>query len=520
MSRRLELPRRGLFAGAAALIAAPAIIGARASAAVPSSDLVVAAPDNLVTLDPADANDTLSQGVSRLILEGLFGFDQDMKVIPKLAENFTVNATATEFTFTLRQGVAFHDGTPFDAEAVRFNLERVANPDNHLKRQSLLAPLDHVEVLGRYTVKALLKQPFGAFIPTLAHPSLALGSPAAVAKYGKEIGRNPAGTGPFVFTGWTPDTLKLRANPNYRVGGLPRVNSITIRSVPENGSRVAMLRTGEAHYVFPMPPEMVQSARNDPKITIVDLPSIIGRGASMNLMKPPFGDLRVRQALNYAVDKEAYIKVVFSGHGDQLDSPMPPKLAFYRRQGLWPFDLAKARQLLAEAGLAGGFETEIIGTNNTVNTRGMEFLQQQFAQVGVKLEVNPLEAGVLAAKVFSAATPEEATVRMETVGWSSSTGDADWCLRPLFAKAAWPPKMFNIAYYENPEVDRDLAAALQTADPEMRAGAYADAQARIWQDCPWVWLTVDHILDARAANLAGAWRIPDGTLLLEDAHFI
>jgi glutathione transport system substrate-binding protein len=198
---------------------------------------------------------------------------------------------------------------------------------------------------------------------------------------------------------------------------------------------------------------------------------------------------------------------------------MPPKLAFYRRQGLWPFDLAKARQLLAEAGLAGGFETEIIGTNNTVNMRGMEFLQQQFAQVGVKLEVNPLEAGVLAAKVFSAATPEEATVRMETVGWSSSTGDADWCLRPLFAKAAWPPKMFNISYYGNPEVDRDLAAALETADPEVRARAYADAQARIWQDCPWVWLTVDHILDARAANLADAWRIPDGTLLLEDAHF-
>jgi glutathione transport system substrate-binding protein len=518
MSHDLGLRRRSLFAGAATALALPAIVGVRAAAA-PSGDLVVAVPDNLVTLDPGDANDTLSQGVGRLMLEGLYGFDEDMKVVPKLAEAYTANATATEFTFTLRQGVSFHDGTPFDAEAVKFNLERVANPDNHLKRQSLLATLDRVEVVERYTAKAILKEPFGAFIPTIAHPSLALSSPAAVQKYGKEIGRHPVGTGPFVFTSWTPDTLKVHANPTYRVPGMPRVATITIRSVPENGSRLAMLQTGEAQFIFPMPPEMIPVVQNNPKIAVVEVPSIIGRGASLNLMKKPFDDLRVRQALNYAVDKEAYIKVVFSGHGEQLDSPEPPKITFYQKQGVWPFDLAKARQLLAEAGLAKGFETEIIGTNNTANVRGMEFLQQQFAQVGVKLNVSPLEAGVLASRVFSAATPEEATVQMETIGWSSSTGDADWCLRPMFAKAAFPPKMFNVSYYENPEVDKDLQAALQTADARVRGAAYADAQARIWQDCPWVWLTVDHLITARASNLAGAWRIPDGGLLLEDAHF-
>jgi glutathione transport system substrate-binding protein len=519
MSLNPELRRRSLLAGTAALVAAPAIIGQRAKAATPAGDLTVAVPDNLITLDPADANDTLSQGCARMMLEGLYGFDKDMKLVPKLAESYSANATATEFTFTLREGVSFHDGTPFDAEAVKFNLERIANPANHLKRQSLLAMLDHVEVIDKVTAKAVLKTPFGAFISTVAHPSLALSSPTAVQKYGQDIGRNPVGTGPFIFTSWTPDTLKVHANPHYRVAGLPGMSSITIRSVPENGTRLAMLRTGEAQYIFPMPPEMIKVVQGDPKIVIVDAPSIITRVASMNTMKKPFDDIRVRQALNYAVDKEAYVKIVFSGHGDVLDSPEPPLLTFYKKQGAWPFDLAKAKQLLAAAGHADGFETEIWGNNNTLTIRGMQFLQQQFAQVGVKLTVTPLEVGVLTAKVYAAPTPEAATVQMDTIGWSSSTGDADWGLRPLFSSDAYPPKMFNVAYYNNAAVDKDLQAALQTADATIRGEAYADVQQRIWQDCPGIWLTVDRILDARAKNLVGAYRIPDGGLLLEDAHF-
>jgi glutathione transport system substrate-binding protein len=194
-------------------------------------------------------------------------------------------------------------------------------------------------------------------------------------------------------------------------------------------------------------------------------------------------------------------------------------LTFYKKQGAWPFDLAKAKQLLAAAGHADGFETEIWGTNNTLTIRGMQFLQQQFAQVGVKLTVTPLEVGVLNAKVNAAPTPEAATVQMDTIAWSSSTGDADWGLRVMFSKDAYPPKMLNIAYYNNPAVDKDLQAALQTADATVRGEAYADVQQRIWQDCPCIWLTVDRILDARAKNLVGAYRIPDGGLLLEDAHF-
>jgi glutathione transport system substrate-binding protein len=516
-----EIRRRSLLGGAAAIAAAPAIIGRAAAQAQAKGDLVVAVPDNLVTLDPANANNTLDQGIARLMLEGLFTFDQNMKTVPLLAESATANDKATEFTFKLRQGVKFHDGTPFDAEAVKFNLERIANPENHLIRQSLLAMLDHVEAVDQYTAKVVLKTPFGAFMNTIAHPALPMQSPAALKKYGKDISRNPVGTGPFTFTSWTPDTVKVARNPNYWRQGWPKVNSVTVRSVPENGARMAMLSAGEAHYVSVLPPEMVKVVQANAKLELINTPSIITRYVSLNTMKKPFNDIRVRQALNYAVDKEAFIKVVWSGYADMMDSPEPPQLTFYQKQSPapWPHDVAKAKQLLAEAGYPNGFEMELWGSTSTVTTRGMQFVQQQFAQVGVKLTVSPMEAGVLNSKIFSVSKPEDAQVQAYYAGWSASTGDADWQFRPLFSSMGFPPSLFNVSYYKSDAVDNDVKDALLTADPSIRGKAYADAQKRVWEDVPAVWLSVDHILDAKAKNLTGAFRIPDGGFQLGGAEF-
>ena len=508
------IPRRTLFAGAAALAWASTAHGADAG-----GDLVVGVPDNMVTLDPADTNNTLDQGICRLMLEGLYGFDHEMKAIPLLAEGADANDTASVFTFRLRQNVTFHDGTPFDAEAVKFNLERIADPGNHLKRQSLIAMIDHVEVVDPHTAKVVLKRPFGAFMNTIAHPALALQSPAALQKFGKDIGRNPVGTGPFIFASWAPDTLKVTRNPHYRRAGFPKVNSITVRSVPENGARIAMLAAGEAHYISVLPPEMAKVALANPKLDVIDSPSIITRYVALNTMKKPFDDVRVRQALNYAVDKEAFRKVVWSGYADVMDSPEPPQLTFYQKGAPWPHDVAKAKALLTEAGYPNGFETEIWGAVNTVATRGMQFIQQQFAQIGVKLTVTPMESGVLSARIFSVAKPEDAQVQCYYIGWSASTGDADWQFRPLFSSSGFPPALFNVAYYHNDAVDKDVADALLTADPAVRGRAYADAQKRVWEDAPAVWLAIDRILDAKAKTLKNAYRIPDGGFLLNDAEF-
>jgi glutathione transport system substrate-binding protein len=501
-----------------AMLLAAALAFGFAGAAHAAKDLVVGVPDNLTGLDPADLNDNLSQSAARLMFEGLYMLDEHMKLRPQLAESFEATEDAKEFTFHLRKGVTFHDGTPFNAAAVKFSFDRAGNPENHLKRQSLYVMIDHTEVVDDYTVKMVLKYPFGAFINDVAHPGALIVSPKSVQEFGKEVTRHPSGTGPYAFESWTADTLKMKRNEHYWKPGLPKLDTITYRGVPENGARIAMLQAGEAQFIYPVPPEMIKAVATSSTITVFDEPSILNRFLALNNMRKPFDDLRVRQALNYAVDKQAYLKVVYSGHADPMDSTMPPLLPFYSRQGEWRYDPAKAKALLAEAGYPNGFETTLTGGSSTLIQRGMQFIQQQLAAVGVTVKVEPLEAGVLTAKIFNVRKPEDATIVMRYAAWSSSTGDADWGTRPILYTKAFPPVLSNDAWYSNPETDAAIEDGLSTVDPTKRAAAYAKAQAQAWNDVPWVYLGVEHNLAAYSKKLHGAFMRPDQQFhLTEDA---
>ena len=500
----------------AALIFGAAMIAAPQARA--ADDVTIALDANIIGLDPADLNDNLSMTASRTMLQGLYGFDKDMKLVPVLAESIDANPEATEFVAHLRHGILFHDGASFNAAAVKTSFDRAANPENHLKRASLYAPIKSTDVVDDYTVKITLKAPFGAFINNLAHQAFAISSPKAIAEFGRDLGRHPSGTGPYKFVSWSTDTMKVAKNDKYWKPGLPKVDSITIRSVPENGARIAMLQAGEANYVYPMPIELVKALSSNPNLDVVISKSIYARYVAMNTMKKPFTDLRVRQAMNYAVDKNAMMKVVFGGYAEPLNSPLPDGLPGHVNEGgPWPYDPAKARALLAEAGYPNGFETVLWGGNSTITQRAMQFLQQQFAAVGVKAEVEPLESGTAAAKIWSVTKPEDATTLMYYAAWSASTGDADWGLRPLFYSKAFPPALFNTAYYANPVTDAAIEAGLTSADAGKRQAAYDTAQAQIWKDAPWIFLVSDDNVSAKSKKLSGIYVLPDAQMLTEDA---
>jgi glutathione transport system substrate-binding protein len=474
-----------------------------------AKDLVVGVPGNLTGLDAPDLNDNLSQSAARLIFEGLYMLDEHMKLQPQLAESYEANEDATEFVFHLRKGITFHDGTPFNAQAVKFSFDRAGNPENHLKRQSLYVMIAHTDVVDDYTVRMALKYPFGAFINDVAHPGALIVSPKSLEQYGKEVTRHPSGTGPYEFVSWSADTLKLKKNEHYWKPGLPKMDTITYRGVPENGARIAMLHAGEAQFIYPVPPELIKSLESSPAIAVFDEPSIFTRYVALNCMRKPFSDPRVRHALNYAVDKQAFTKVVFSGHGDPMDSPMPPLLGFYQKQGSYPYDPAKAKALLAEAGYPNGFESTLTGGVDTLVQRGMQFIQQQLAVVGVKVNVEPLEAGVLTAKMFNVNGPNDATIVMLYGGWSSSTGDADWGMRPMLFTKSFPPVLSNLSWYSNPVTDKAIEDGLATVDPAKRGAAYVRAQEQVWKDAPWIFLQVDHNLAAYSKKLHGAFMRPD-----------
>ncbi|WP_312978548.1 glutathione ABC transporter substrate-binding protein GsiB [Atlantibacter sp.] len=500
------------------LVAASISAALFAGCAFAAKDVTVAVASNFTTLDPYDANDTLSQQVAKSFYQGLFGLDKEMKVKNVLAESYTVSDDGLVYTVKLRQGVKFQDGTDFNADAVKVNLDRASNPDNKLKRYNLYKNIASTEAVDPATVKITLKQPFSAFINILAHPATAMISPAALEKYGKEIGFHPVGTGPYALDTWNQtDFVKVKKNDGYWEQGLPKLDTLTWRPVVDNNTRAAMLQTGEAQFAFPIPYEQAAVLQKNDKLDLVTTPSIMQRYISMNVTQKPFDNPKVREAINYAINRDALVKVAFAGFATPATGVVPPAIAFAEPFKAWPYDPAKARALLKEAGYPNGFETTLWSSHNhSTAQKVLQFTQQQLAQVGVKVKLTAMDAGQRAAEVEGKGQ-KESGVRMFYTGWSASTGEADWALSPLFASQNWPPTLFNTAFYSNPQVDKDLTEALKTTDNAQKASLYQNAQQIIWKESPWVPLVVEKLVSAHSKTLSGFYMMPDTGFSFEDA---
>ncbi len=494
-------------------LAVAALAALCAGPALAAKDVVIAVASTFTTTDPYDANDTLSQAMAKSFYEGLYGFDKDMKLIPVLAESYTVNPDGLVYTIKLRKGVKFHDGTDFKADAVKANFDRVTNPDNKLKRYGLYSNIAKTEVVDDYTARITLKVPFSAFINNLAHPSGVMISPAALKAYGKDIAFHPVGTGPFKFVEWkATDYLKVAKFDGYWKRGYPKVDTITWKPVIDNNTRAAVMQTGEAQFTYPVPYEMADVLKAKPELEVVAAPSIIVRYLSMNVMQKPFDNPKVRQAINYAINKDAVAKVAFGGYATPADAIVPEGVEYSVKIGVWPYDVAKAKQLLAEAGYPNGFETELWSAyNHSIAQKVTQVLQQQLQQVGIRTKITLLEAGQRVEKVESWQDPATAPVRLYYVGWSSSTGEADWALRPLLASESWPPKLFNTAYYKSDKVDADIRGALATTNGAEKAKLYKEAQETIYKDAPWAPLVFEKLLSVNNRKLSGFYTMPDGS---------
>ncbi len=499
----------------AALLAAATLVTASLPLpALAAKDVVFAVASTFTTTDPYDANDTLSQAMAKSFYEGLYGFDKDMKLIPVLAESYDVSKDGLVYTIKLKHGIKFHDGTDFKAEAVKVNFERVLNPDNKLKRRGLYNDnIAKVEAVDDYTARITLKTPFSPFIAQLAHPSTVMISPAAIAKYGKDIAQHPVGTGPFTFVEWKPtDYVKVAKFDGYWRKGYPKIDSITWKPVVDNNTRAAIMQTGEAQFTFPVSYEVADILKAKPELEVVAAPSIVLRYLSMNTQQKPLDNPKVRQAIGYAINKDALAKVAFNGYATPAEGVVPKGVAFAQSFGPWPYDVAKAKALLTEAGYPNGFEIELwSGYNHTTAAKVTQFIQQQLLQIGIKTKITLLEAGQRVEKVESWADPATAPVRLYYIGWSTSTGEADWALRPLLASGSWPPKLFNTAYYKSASFDDDIRKAqLATTDAD-KATIYKHAQETAWNDTPWVPLVVEKLLSAHNRKLSGVYVIPDAS---------
>jgi glutathione transport system substrate-binding protein len=518
-TRRQLLQHTAAGLGAAALSGIGGPWAWRASAQG-ARTMTVALYADAISLDPFDSNDNLSLAVEREIFDGLLGFTPDMKIRPELATSWEASKDARSFTFHLRQGVKFHDGTPFNAAAVKVNFDRARDPNHKLKKFSLYEPIESIDVVNDTTVRFMLHSPFGAMLYNFAHPSSRIISPAALAKGEQYIARNPVGTGPFKFVSWTPgQQIELERNPDFWQSGHPQADRLVIRPVVEDASRVAMLLSGDAQFVYPVPGVQVDAVSKAAGVTVQKRWSIYAFYVAMHCQHEPFRNVKVRQALNYAVDKAAIDNVVLRGFGRPLDAPMAPGVAGYSQvqAGGWPYDVAKAKSLLAEGGFPKGFETTLWMGNQTETMRLGETIQQMLGKVGVSVRLQPMEAGTLTAVRYKPIAENQS--QMNLAGWSPSTGDADWALRPLFDGDSWPPTLFNLSFYKNAQVDALIKDGLSTAEAAKRDKDYAEASRLIWADAPVIFLYNSQILAGVRSGAAGVYAMPDGTVDLRDAGF-
>ena len=465
-----------------------------------TKDFVVAMQADTTSLDPHIGSNGNSNQILNEMYECLLTFDADTNVIPLLAKSWEVSEDGRTYTFQLNEGITFHDGEPFTAEAVRATFERGIN-DQTLSLYRSVKDWEDVKVVSDYECQIILKEPNNTFINKITQTRIV--SPKALARDDVDdyLAKNSAGTGAFklaerVDGGYT----KMVPYENYWGEG-PTVDSLTFEVVPEDASRLAKLQTGEADLIYPVPVTDIDRLKSESPDIVVDVrDTTIFRYVTLNTEwalpdgRKPFSDKRVRQALNYAFDSEAYAKVVFNGYAKEPTSCFADTIMYHSPNTPYKADIEKAKSLMKEAGYEDGFDVEIIVDNTTIEQKGATFVMQQLSQIGVNVKLLPNESTVNAEA--TSAPLETTTVQMWYVNWSSGSFEADGSMRSILHSEKMPPDGYNTAFWKNEEFDKLLDDALKMTDTKEIADTYAKAQAIVWEECPWMFLGNDNAIVA------------------------
>ena len=484
---------------------------AQNTATAADNDLVIAFNTDVQSLDPHNTTDTLSISISNTMYESLITFDENQNIVPLLAESYKAEDDNLTYTFTLRQGIKFSDGTDFNADAVIANYERCL-ADTTLRQNSNVKKWESVTKVDDYTVAVKLLTPDSSFLNRFTQFDMI--SPTAL-ENGVDLNKESAGTGQYVFKEHVEgDHVTVVPNTEYW-GTKATVDSLTFRAVPEDGSRIAMLQTGEADFIHPMPVIQAQEMDGQDGIVVERTPSNIMRYVTLNTTVPELSDKRVRQAMNYAIDKEAYAQVVFNGYCEEVLSCFPSTVSYYAEQTPYTYDLEKAKELMTEAGYPDGFSLTLWGDNMTIEQTGMQFIAQQLGQIGIQVEVVPMEPTTLSEMIYM--PEEENDVQMWYVNWSAGSFDADGSMRSILHSDNVPPTSANTAFFRNEEFDTLIDNAKLTTDTQELTDLYAQAQAIVWDECPWLFLGNDDLVFAHQSYVNGIVMAPDGSLDVTNA---
>jgi peptide/nickel transport system substrate-binding protein len=473
-----DAPKPAATAAQAAPAAKPSE-AAKPAAKEPSGTLTIAQGVDAESLDPHVTTSSASKGMMWTMFDRLVQRDLDLKIVPGLATSWKALDDLT-WELKLRQGVQFHNGEPFDADTVKFSFARYVDPSIKNGYATLLKPVTEVEVVDPATVRVKTSEPFGELIETLAGYVEML--PPKAAADAAEFVKKPIGTGPYKLASYTPnDRLVLdAAGPHW--SGEPRMKQVIFRPIPEGTARINELRSGGVDVITNVSPLLLNSLQNQPGISlaratavgsIILIPSF--------LTTEVFQKKEVRQALNYAIDKDALIKVVLQGEAVPMTSPSPKGVTGGYVEGLKPYayDPEKAKALLKEAGFPDGFSVSFKAPNGRYlqDKQIAEAIVGQLDKVGIKAELETIEWS----------TYVQGIVGRKYELFLLSQGGIQ--IGPA-AQTNWSSRIKGIAWqgYTNPQVDELIDKAAKTMDPAARTAAYEEMSRTVWEDCPWIFL--------------------------------
>ncbi|HUG35620.1 MAG TPA: ABC transporter substrate-binding protein [Candidatus Limnocylindrales bacterium] len=479
------------------------LLTAATAAAQPAGTLVVGLVAEPVNLDPPQVTDLNSLRVSRRIVETLVTFpEESTQVVPGLAESWTISRDGLAYTFKVRKGIKFHDGTPLNAAAVAFSIERQINPEHPANKLGkypfagfFFGNVKAVEAVDDSTVRFVLKEPRASFLAVLTSGAASIVSPTAVLKAGADYPLRPVGTGPFRFLSWDRgQRVILERNRDYWKFPV-KLDRVIYRPIVEDQARLTELMTGGLDLIVGVPADFVAQIEASPRLGLLKQVGAHVWYLGINNQKKPFDDKRVRQALNYAINKDALVRDVLKGTGAVSRGPVLP--------GTWgadpaikayPYDPARAKKLLAEAGYPNGFSTTLwvpeSGSGMQSPVAMSTVMQSNLRAVGVNVTLQTMEWGAFLAKLR---TKEQ---ELFALSWMAGTEDPDMVMYPLLHSSQWTPNGPNRALYKNERFDALLAEARHVTDQGKRAELYREAQRILVDDAPWVF--VDHEIQIAA----------------------
>jgi len=444
-----------------------------------------------ISLDPPASGDGSSMVVYQYIVEGLVDWNAEGEIIPCLATNWEFSEDHTFLRVDLREGVLFHDGTAFNADAVKANFDRILDEDQGLVGYAAFAHiLDEVAAIDAHVVEFRFKQPTPGFIFDLNNSYAKIMSPTSLNRPAEDIGLLPVGTGRFKLDAWIPrQEIVLLAFEDHWAGR-PYVDRLIIRPIPEPSARTAALEATDIDVAMFPPLQDLDLIQRDSRLVVLMDDGIEAYHFEINLLKERFSDLRVRRAFNHAIDKATIIRILYKGMASPLDSPISPKVSGHQVVGQYEYDPELARELLNDAQF--DFENEVVIWSTSgrylLDRELTEAVSGYLADVGMTVRTEFMDNATYFSRLRNPPSQEIPEYDLAFMNAAPGTGEANQAWRMFVATSAWPPDYVNFAYYSNDRVDALIGEALQASDPERRNEFHREIQEIVWNDAPWVFI--------------------------------